>query len=107
MQKNALHWTAYAALRLPVLAALAFSRSFLLNEGVEMKFDMSVSDNAASFIDKETGDAVFVDSFDNKEFEVRIGTIESSEIAGTVTAVSDSELNEKLAELFKKFKEGQ
>ena len=41
-------------------------------ENMIMKFDMSIEDNFASFIDKKTGKAVFVDSFDNKVFEVRI-----------------------------------
>ena len=40
-----------------------------------MKFDMSITDNYASFIDRDSGVAVFVDSFYNQEFEVRIGTI--------------------------------
>ena len=69
-----------------------------------MKFDMSVSDNYASFIDKETGEAVFVDSFDNKEFEVRIGTITDSKSVGTITATSDVELNKKIEELFQSYR---
>lgn len=68
-----------------------------------MKFDMSLSDNYASFIDEETGVAVFVDSFDNEEFEVRIGSIEDSKLAGSVRANSSDELNQKLYDLFKKF----
>jgi hypothetical protein len=72
-----------------------------------MKFDMSITDNYASFVDKETGLAVFVDSFDNKEFDVRIGSIESSEPAGTIHASSSEELNQKLAEVFKRFQQGR
>jgi len=68
-----------------------------------MKFDMSISDNYASFIDEGTGVAVFVDSFDNEEFEVRIGSIEDSKLAGSVRASSSEELNQKLCDLFKKF----
>ena len=68
-----------------------------------MKFDMSVEDNYASFIDKETGKSVFVDSFDNEEFEVRIGTVTESEPAGTILATSTKELNEKLGSLYLKF----
>lgn len=70
-----------------------------------MKFDMSIDDNYASFIDKETGLSVFVDSFDNEEFEVRIGTIHDSKPAGVVTAASSEELNQKLSDLFKNHKE--
>jgi len=65
-----------------------------------MKFDMSISDNYASFIDESTGKAMFVDSFDNKEFEVRIGTIDSSELAGKIIASSSDDLNKKLKQMF-------
>lgn len=65
-----------------------------------MKFDMSITDNYASFIDKDSGVAVFVDSFDNQEFEVRIGTINESEPAGSVVAGTSEELNVKLEALF-------
>lgn len=68
-----------------------------------MKFDMSIEDNYASFIDKETGKSVFVDSFDNEEFEVRIGTVSESESAGTILAKSTEELNDKLVNLYLKF----
>jgi hypothetical protein len=68
-----------------------------------MKFDMSITDNYASFVDKETGLAVFVDSFDNKEFDLRIGSIESSEPAGTIRASSSEELNRKLADVLERF----
>jgi hypothetical protein len=72
-----------------------------------MNFDMSITDNYASFVDKETGLAVFVDSFDNKEFDVRIGSIESSEPAGTIFASSSEQLNQKLLELFQRFHQGR
>lgn len=65
-----------------------------------MNFDMSITDNYASFIDKDSGVAVFVDSFDNQEFEVRIGTINESELAGSIFADTSEELNAKLAALF-------
>jgi len=32
-----------------------------------MKFDISMADNFASFFDKNTGKALFVDAFDNKK----------------------------------------
>lgn len=69
-----------------------------------MKFDMSIDDNFASFIDKETGEAVFVDSFDNVNFEVRIGTVADSDYAGAVRAETSCELNEKLEEIYSNFK---
>ena len=65
-----------------------------------MQFDMTITDNYAAFIDKQTGIAVFVDSFDNCEFEVRIGTINESEPVGSIIATTSEELNAKLAELF-------
>lgn len=65
-----------------------------------MKFDMSITDNYASFIDKDSGEAVFVDSFDNQEFEVRIGTIHESEPVGSIFAKTNEELNAKLAAMF-------
>ena len=68
-----------------------------------MNFDMSITDNYASFIDKDTGVAVFVDSFDNQEFEVRIGSIEESNLAGTIHAANSEELNKKLSQLFNEF----
>lgn len=68
-----------------------------------MKFDMSITDNYASFIDEVTGEAVFVDSFDNEEFEVRIGTIDSSVAAGSVFAKTSDELNRELENIYKKF----
>lgn len=68
-----------------------------------MKFDMSIEDNFASFIDEKTGKSVFVDSFDNEEFEVRIGTVRESQSVGSITAHSTEELNTKLAELYQKF----
>jgi hypothetical protein len=64
---------------------------------------MSIEDNYASFIDKESGKAVFVDSFDNKEFDVRIGSVTESEAVGTIKADSSEELNRKLEDLYRKF----
>lgn len=67
-----------------------------------MKFNMSIEDNFASFIDDKSGVAVFVDSFDNEEFEVRIGTVTESQEAGSITATTTNELNEKLEALYRK-----
>ena len=68
-----------------------------------MNLKMSVDDNFSSYIDEKTGVAIFVDSFDNKEFEVRIGSVSDSISMGTVTATSDAELNTKVLELFEKY----
>lgn len=64
---------------------------------------MSIEDNYASFIDDNTGNAVFVDSFDNEEFDVRIGSVSESENVGTIIANSTDDLNSKLEELYRKF----
>ena len=67
-----------------------------------MKFEMLLSDNFASFKDEGTGDYIFVDSFDNKEFEVRVGSLQDSKSLGKITASTNDELNEKLSELYSK-----
>ena len=58
---------------------------------------MSVSQNFAIFYDGD--DVVLVDSFDNKHFDVSMGTITNSEIIGSVSAKSDTELNDALEKL--------
>lgn len=64
-----------------------------------MNFTMSIADNYASFIDTASGIAVFVDSFDNRKFDVRIGSV-NDEICWAYFSETDHELNEKLAALF-------
>lgn len=68
-----------------------------------MNLNMSINDNFSSYIDEKTGVAIFVDSFDNKKFEVRIGSISDSVSMGSITAGSDAELNRKVLELFEKY----
>jgi len=68
-----------------------------------MKFDMTLEDNFASFTDSD-GLMIFIDSFDNKIFDVRIGTSTESEAVGSVEAMSDKELNERILALYKKYK---
>lgn len=70
-----------------------------------MDINMSIKDNFSSYIDEKTGLSVFVDSFDNHEFEVRIGTTDESMSMGTIKADSDAELNKNITELVKKYKE--
>jgi hypothetical protein len=66
---------------------------------VMIKFDMSVTDNFASFYDSSSDGVVFVDTFDNHEFNVRVGTLEATQLAGVVVASTDEELNSKLERL--------
>ena len=70
-----------------------------------MDINISIKDNFSSYIDEKTGLSIFVDSFDNHEFEVRIGTTDESISMGTVKADSDAELNKNITELVKKYKE--
>ena len=67
------------------------------------KFDMSLSQNFAIFYDAD--DVVLVDSFDNNHFDVRMGTVTNSEMIGSITASSDSELNVALEGLINSIRE--
>lgn len=60
---------------------------------------MSLAENFASFHDPETDQVVYVDSFDNRLFNVRFGTVESTIDLGTIEADSDTILNERLRDL--------
>ncbi|KIP13079.1 hypothetical protein KY49_742 [Burkholderia sp. MSHR3999] len=62
-------------------------------------FRMSVRENFASFRDEATGRVVFVDSFDNHEFNVRLGTFDESTELGVIVADSSDALNSQLREL--------
>lgn len=64
-----------------------------------INIQMSTKENFASFIDKESGKAVFVDSFDNVEFDVRIGSLDHSDFVGSVRAETDDELTARLNQL--------
>ncbi|GAB1258687.1 hypothetical protein [Aurantivibrio plasticivorans] len=68
-----------------------------------MKFNMTIKENYASFYDESRDRHIFVDSFDNETFEVRIGNLEESTAAGELTAKSDEELNEMLESLYLEF----
>jgi hypothetical protein len=63
---------------------------------------MSTDQNFASFRDQDSGNYVFVDSFDNVEFNVSYGSLLSHEPIGVVRADSDAVLNDKLRELVRK-----
>ncbi|WP_405601860.1 MULTISPECIES: hypothetical protein [unclassified Pseudoalteromonas] len=64
-----------------------------------MKFDMAITDNFASFYDEQEGSHIFIGSFDNENFEVRIGSLEDSKPVGNIVAFTDDELNIGLLEL--------
>lgn len=65
-------------------------------------FNMKTTQNFAHFIDETSGISVFVDSFDNEEFEVRLGNMTASEYIGTFTAKDDEVLNINLQKLVTK-----
>lgn len=63
---------------------------------------MSIKENFASFKDSSSNTLVFVESFDNYEFDVRVGTITDSNHIGTIHADSDKDLNSKLSNILLK-----
>ena len=65
-------------------------------------FNMSIKENFASFKDPSSDTFVFVESFDNSEFDVRVGTITDSNHVGTIRANSDKDLNSKLSNILLK-----
>lgn len=64
---------------------------------------MSVKENFASFKDNNSEKIVLIDSFDNKEFSVRLGTIAQSFFVGNIFANTDEELNTQLTTLIASF----
>jgi hypothetical protein len=62
-------------------------------------FTMKLSENFASFHDPDNDQWVFVDSFDNREFSVRFGTVDASAEVGTIIANSDADLNVQLTKI--------
>ena len=68
-----------------------------------MKFDMSITDNFASFFDERKERYIFIDSFDNKTFEVRVGDLDNPKSVGSVLASNNDELNVKLLALYNKY----
>lgn len=61
------------------------------------KFNMSIEDNFALF--KNDKKIIIVDSFDNKTFDVRFGTITKSKKVGEIVAKNSEELNNQLQRL--------
>lgn len=70
-----------------------------------IKFDMRLEQNFAVFYDRLSGRFVAVESFDNRHFEVQVGTLALSEPAGILVAHTDEELNEGLARILKTWEE--
>ena len=69
-----------------------------------MNINMSVKDNFSSYFDEVTGLAIIVDSFDNHQFEVRIGSVDNSVSMGSITATNNEELNNHILKLVAKYK---
>ena len=65
-------------------------------------FKMTTQENFASFIDPKTGVMVFIDSFDNQEFNVRSGDLLKSKSIGIIKARNNKILNEKLRNIYRK-----
>lgn len=65
-----------------------------------INFKMTTQENFASFADTELGIMVFVDSFDNVNFDVRLGCLTESHFVATIEATDDETLNSKLNELY-------
>ncbi|AZN33530.1 hypothetical protein J8L73_01150 [Pseudoalteromonas sp. MMG006] len=68
-----------------------------------MKFEMSITDNFASFFDEQKERYIFIDSFDNKTFEVQVGDLDNPKSVGSVLASNNDELNVKLLALYNKY----
>lgn len=56
--------------------------------------NMNIKDNFALFRDNEK--VVLIESFDNENFEVRLGTLEKLEKIADIHAATTEELNKKL-----------
>jgi len=62
-------------------------------------FKMSVDQKNAAFCDSATGELVLVESRDNRQFNVRVGSLKNSRAVGSIVAENDRELNERLNRL--------
>lgn len=69
-----------------------------------MNLNMSVEDNFSSYVDDKTGLAIFVESFDNHFFEVRMGSVVETVSMGSITAKNNEELNKGVLELVEDYK---
>lgn len=67
-------------------------------------FHMKTSENFASFRDSQSDKVVYIDSFDNHEFNVRFGTVMETEFLGVIEAENDEILNKNLEKLVSEYK---
>jgi len=72
-----------------------------------MIFDMKKEQHFASFYDESNKIFVVIDSFDNKEFNLRIGTLSETEFKRCFFARSDEELNKEIEKDYLKYKENK
>ncbi len=62
-------------------------------------FQARTRHNFASYSDPASGRLLFIDSLDNRTFQVRLGTLEQNELIGELVAETDQELNQQLRDL--------
>lgn len=58
--------------------------------------DLSVEDNYASILDADSKVFFFIESFDNRNFEIRAGSSAESKFICEVTAEDNAELNARV-----------
>ncbi len=66
--------------------------------------EAKICENFASYRNDADGKMLFVESFDNHEFEVRYGSIEQNTALGTVVADTDQALQQGILNLLNKVK---
>lgn len=66
---------------------------------IMFNFDMNINHNSALFRDNNNKKIIIVDSFDNKLFDVRFGTMSKSEKIAQIKAETTEDLNKQLTEL--------
>lgn len=72
-----------------------------------MIFDMKKEQHFASFYDEGNKIFVVIDSFDNEEFNLRIGTLSETEFKCSFLAQNNEELNKEIEKEFLKYKENK
>lgn len=72
-----------------------------------MIFDMKIEQHFASFLDEKDKIFIVIDSFDNKEFNLRIGTLSKTDFKCSFLAENDNQLNSIIEQEFYKYKENK
>lgn len=72
-----------------------------------MIFDMKKEQHFASFYDENNKIFIVIDSFDNKEFNLRIGTLSETEFKCSFLVDNDKALNQRIEKEFLKYKENK